>query len=245
MSRTHEGRVAIVTGAAQGIGQAIATLLAERGAQLVLVDLQDPSATAGMIEGETLSIQADISADAEWARVAATVDERFSRADIVVNNAGIFPLRTIDELDIDTWRKTFAVNLDAHFFSAKHFIPLMRRNKWGRFVSIASNSIGYPIVGYSHYMASKMGAIGFVRGLANDLGADGITVNAVLPAPTATPSTTSDTDTFDPMIYANQSIKRMSMPADIAGPVAFLTSEDAGFVTGQSIVVDGGAYKIS
>lgn len=245
MSSPAQARIAIVTGAAQGIGQAIATRLAERGHKLVLVDLRESAETAALIGAPSLGIVADISVETEWKRIADTVDAHFGRADIIINNAGIFPRRTIDELDIDTWRRTFAVNVDAHFYSAKHIVPLMQRNKWGRFISIASNSIGYPITGYSHYMASKMAAIGFVRGLANDLGADGITVNAVLPAPTATPSTTTDTKTFDPMIYANQSIKRMSMPEDIAGPVAFLTSDDAGFITGQALVVDGGAYKIS
>lgn len=238
-------RVAIVTGAAQGIGQAIATLLATRGASVVLVDLADTSETADLIGDKCQSIIADVTQDEDWARISASVGERWGRADIVVNNAGIYPMQTIDELDYAMWRLTLAVNLDAHFFSAKHFAPLMRRNQWGRFINISSNSIGLPIPGLSHYMASKMGVIGFVRGLANDLAPDGITVNAVLPALTDTPGTRDAPEEFKRATWEAQAIKRFAQPTDIAGPVAFLASDDAAFITGQAIVVDGGQYKIS
>lgn len=244
MSGSHAGRVAVVTGAAQGIGRAIAELLAARGAALVLVDLGPVDEVRGAIGGDPLCIQADISDDAEWARIAALAHERHGRADIVVNNAGIYPTCPFDDLDAALWRKTFAVNIDSHFYSAKHFVPLMRRNRWGRFVNISSNSIGYAIPGMSHYMASKMAVIGFVRGLANDLGEDGITVNAVLPAPTVTPGTSAMSASFD-MLARTQAIKRVAQAGDMAGPVAFLTSDDAAFITGQAVVVDGGAYKIS
>jgi 3-oxoacyl-[acyl-carrier protein] reductase len=245
MSKTHEGRVAVVTGAARGIGRAICAKLSERGARLVLVDREDCAQTAGALAGESISITADIAADADWARIAARTMAAFGRADIVVNNAGIYPMASIDELTIDLWRSVFAVNLEAHFFSAKHFVPLMRANKYGRFVNISSNSVGAPTRGLSHYMASKMGVIGFVRGLANDVAEDGITVNAVMPAFTDTPGTASAPEAIRQRTLLVQAIKRVALPDDIAGPVVFLTSDDAGFVTGQAIVADGGMYKIS
>ncbi|PZV38791.1 SDR family NAD(P)-dependent oxidoreductase [Mesorhizobium kowhaii] len=244
-NRTHEGRIAIVTGAAQGIGREISLQLAARGAKLALVDLRKPVETAELIGNGAIAIQADISVDSGWAELAATVDKQLGEADIVVNNAGIYPNITIDELDLEAWRRTFAVNLDSHFYSAKHFVPRMRKKKWGRFVNLSSNSIGLPITGLSHYMAAKMGVIGFVRGLANDVAADGITVNAILPALTNTPGTSGVPEEFKKNIWEGQAIKRFAEPADIAGPILFLTSDDARFMTGQALVVDGGQYKIS
>lgn len=108
------------------------------------------------------------------------------KVDIVVNNAGYFPNRPIEELDLPTWRKTLATNLDSHFLSAKYFLPAMRKKMWGRFVGISSNMVGLAIPGRRHYIASKMGIIGFMRGLANDVAGYGITANAVLPGLTNT-----------------------------------------------------------
>jgi NAD(P)-dependent dehydrogenase (short-subunit alcohol dehydrogenase family) len=243
--RSHEGRVAIVTGAAHGIGQAIATTLAARGARLVLVDLEDTAETAARVGRTVMSLRADVSTDADWARIASEVDRHFGRADIVVNNAAFYPQGMIDDLDYATWRQTLAVNLDAHFLSAKHFVPRMRQHQWGRFVGISSNSIGTSMKGLSHYMASKMGIIGFTRGLANDVGGDGITANAVLPALTDTRATRDMPDVVKRSVWQQQAIKRFAQPQDIAAPVAFLTSDDGAFITGQAIVVDGGMYKIS
>jgi NAD(P)-dependent dehydrogenase (short-subunit alcohol dehydrogenase family) len=245
MPESHEGRVAIVTGAANGIGRAIAIELGTRGAQLVLIDLEEAAETAAQIGGGALALRADVSQDADWHRVAREVDSHFGRCDIVVNNAAYMKGGTIDELDYETWRRALAVNLDAHFLSAKHFVPRMRRNHWGRFVGISSNSIGTSVQGLSHYMASKMGVIGFMRGLANDVAADGITANAILPALTNTRATQDLPEEFKRNIWQQQAIKRFAEPCDIAGPVAFLTSDDAAFVTGQALVVDGGQYKIS
>lgn len=245
MAGTLDGKVAIVTGARQGIGRAIAVALAERGAQLVLTDLEPPQETASLIGGSPMVCRMDVANPEDWTVLAADVDAQHGRADIVVNNAGIFPMAVIDAVDEALWRRTMAINLDAHFYSARNFLPLMRRNRWGRFINISSNSIGVPVEGFSHYMASKMGVIGFVRGLANDVAADGITVNAILPALTDTPGTSGMPEALKTAVWQSQAIKRFARPEDIAGPVAFLASDDAAFITGQAIVVDGGQYKIS
>jgi len=242
-TRTHEGRVALVTGAAQGIGQAIAIALAERGAQVIVTDLAFPNETIKKIGSAAHPFQLDVTKEEDW-RSVLEESQKVADVDIVVNNAGYFPNRPIDELDFQTWRRTMATNLDANFLSVKYFLPAMRKKKWGRFVGISSNMVGLIIPGMSHYIASKMGIIGFMRGLANDVGSDGITANAVLPGLTNTPATASQTDGQKRSIWEYQAIKRLGEPTDIAGVVLFLTSDDAAFITGQAIVVDGGQYRV-
>ena len=242
---THEGRVAIVTGAAQGIGRAIAAGLAARGAKVIVADLKAPEETVALIGDRATPRLLDVSDEDAWQALASEIGDAFGRVDIVVNNAAYLPRGPFDELSTETWRRSMAVNLDAHFFSAKALVPWMRRQRWGRIVAIASNSIGIAETGLSHYMASKMSEIGFVRGLANDLGQDGITVNAVLPALTNTPAIAAMPEEVRRSVYQQQAIKRLGQPEDLVGPVAFLTSDDAAFITGQALVVDGGLYKIS
>src|SRR5450631_3995967 len=178
--RTHEGRVALVTGAAQGLGQAIALALAGRGARVIATDLAPPHETVRRIGPTAHALPLDVSRDDDW-RLVADEGASIGPVDIVINNAGFFPNRSIDDLDFPTWRKTMATNLDAHFLSAKHFLPAMKKSGWGRFVGISSNMVGLAIPGMSHYIASKMAIIGFMRGLANDVAEYGVTANAVLP----------------------------------------------------------------
>ena len=241
--RTHEGRVALVTGAAQGIGQAIALALAERGAQVIATDLTLPHETVDKIGPTACAFQLDVTQEEDW-RSLSLKSLDVGEVDIVVNNAGYFPNRFIDELDLTTWRKTMATNLDSHFLSAKYFLPTMRQKKWGRFVGISSNMVGLAIAGMSHYIASKMGIIGFMRGLANDVASDGITANAVLPGLTNTLATATQSEEQKRATWEQQAIKRLGEPEDVTGAILFLTSDDAAFITGQAIVVDGGQYRI-
>jgi len=241
--RTHEGRVALVTGAAQGIGQAIALALAERGARVIATDLRLPQETANKIGPAACALQLDVTEEENW-RSVSLKSRDVGEVDIVVNNAGYFPNRSIDELDLSTWRKTIATNLDSHFLSAKYFVPTMRKKKWGRFVGISSNMVGLAIPGMSHYIATKMGIIGFMRGLANDVANDGITANAVLPGLTNTLAIGPQSEAQKRATWEQQAIKRLGEPEDITGATLFLTSDDAAFITGQAIVVDGGQYRI-
>jgi NAD(P)-dependent dehydrogenase (short-subunit alcohol dehydrogenase family) len=235
--------VALVTGAAQGLGRAIATALAAQGARVIATDLAPPHETVENIGQLAHALQLDVTSEDDWATIAETT-RSFGSVDIVVNNAGYFPNRPIDELDYKTWRKTIATNLDSHFLSVKHLLPGMRAKRWGRFIGISSNMIGLSIQGMSHYITSKMAIIGFMRGLANDVAADGITANAVLPGLTNTPATAGFTEEQKRGTWEGQAIKRLGEPEDVTGAIVFLTSDAAGFITGQSIVVDGGQYRI-
>jgi 3-oxoacyl-[acyl-carrier protein] reductase len=246
--KTHQNRVAVVSGAAKGIGQELAIQLAQRGAALALLDIVDLSQTLQLVEnagGTAIKVECDVSAQEGWIAAAEAVRTAFGRCDILVNNAGIYPNIHIDDLDFKTWRRTFEINLDSMFLSAKVFVPMMRENKWGRIVNVSSTSIVTNTSGVSHYMATKMGVIGFTRGLANDLGKDFITVNAVAPALTATPGTSHLPDVVRDGVVNLQAFKRMAVPHDIVGPILFLTSDDAQFMTGQLLAVDGGMMKVS
>jgi NAD(P)-dependent dehydrogenase (short-subunit alcohol dehydrogenase family) len=245
--RTHENRVAVVSGAAKGIGQELAIQFAQRGAALALLDVADLSQTLQLVEqagGTAITVECDVSTEEGWTAAGEAVRATYGRCDILVNNAGIYPNIHIDDLDYRTWRRTFEINLDSMFLSAKVFVPMMRENKWGRIVNLSSTSIVTNATGVSHYMASKMGVIGFTRGLANDLGKDFITVNAVAPALTATPGTRHVPDVVRDSVVGQQAFKRMAVPCDIVGPILFLTSDDAQFMTGQLLAVDGGMMKV-
>lgn len=242
-AQTHEGRTALVTGAGQGIGQAIAVALAKRGARVIATDLTPPSATVGKIGSNAFALQLDVTREEDWRSVFQQSRE-IGDVDIVVNNAGYFPNRLIDELDLPTWRRTMATNLDSHFLSVKYFLPAMRKKKWGRFVGISSNMVGLAIPGMSHYITSKMAIIGFMRGLANDVAGDGITANALLPGLINTQATSAQSDEQKRSTWEQQAIKRLGEPEDITGAVLFLTGDDAAFMTGQAIVVDGGQYRV-
>lgn len=246
--KTHQNRVAVVSGAAKGIGQELAIQLAQRGAAVALLDIVDLSQTLQLVEnagGTAIRVECDVSAQEGWIAAAEAVRTAFGRCDILVNNAGIYPNIHIDDLDFKTWRRTFEINLDSMFLSAKVFVPMIRENKWGRIVNVSSTSIVTNTSGVSHYMATKMGVIGFTRGLANDLGKDFITVNAVAPALTATPGTSHLPDVVRDGVVNLQAFKRMAVPHDIVGPILFLTSDDAQFMTGQLLAVDGGMMKVS
>jgi NAD(P)-dependent dehydrogenase (short-subunit alcohol dehydrogenase family) len=244
---THNNKIAIVTGGRLGIGRGVANLLAQRGATVVIVNREEASDGATAIGNGAISIAADVTSESDWARVAAIVEEKFGRVDILVHAAGIYPIATIDDMTQDEWRRVMAVNLDAHVIGARAIVPLMRKAGGGAIVAIGSDAVSMvtpPGMGFSHYVASKMGVIGLVRALANELAADNIIVNAIHPGITDTEGASGMPNEQKAQVYMMQAIKRLGTPVDIAGPVAFLTSDDARFVTGQTIAVDGGLMKL-
>jgi 3-oxoacyl-[acyl-carrier protein] reductase len=247
-SKTHDGKVAVVTGAGRGIGQAIAAGLAQRGAHVIVVDTEDPTDTVEVIRGAGGAADpyiADVSDEDQVTELADTVAGVHGGADILVNNAGIYPFVPIDDLDYATWRKVLAVNLDSQFLVSKALLPQLRKSGSGRIVNMTSNSIGLAVPHLTHYMASKMGVIGFTRALANDVADDGITVNAVGPTLSLTPGVLAAVpEELVNNLSNSQAIKKPGEATDVVGTVLFLTGADSYFVTGQTIMSDGGLVRL-
>jgi pyridoxal 4-dehydrogenase len=239
-----EGRVAIVTGAAQGIGRAIAEKLHAEGASVAVVDLNGEGAGAVASALDGLAIQADISSQEDAGRMALQTLERFGKIDVLVNAAAIVPFIPWDEVDFAYWRKIISVNLDGAYLVSRAVEGPMREAGYGRIVQIASNAFlaGTPNMG--PYLAAKGGVVGLTRALATELGKYGITANAVAPGITRTEGAlaTPHKDSFD-FVQALQAIPRHGLPEDIAPAVAFLASEESGWITGQVLVADAGHIR--
>jgi len=241
------GKTAIVTGAATGIGAATARLLAARGARVVAAGLQPEELreTVVAIEaegGEALAVDADVSDPGQIEAVAARAQEAFGGTDILVNNAAIYPLGPWYEADAAEWDAVFATNVRGYFLLAKAVRPQMVARGGGAIVNVASVTFYWGEAGLVSYVASKGAVIGFTRSLAREAGPEGIRVNAVAPGafPTAATAIHADQDALWEGVLAAQSIKRRGEVEDVARAIAFFAGEDSGFVSGQTLLVDGG-----
>lgn len=242
-----EDKVAIVTGAAQGIGRAIAARLAAEGACVVAVDLDAAGAadTAAACGNGSFAERCDVSDPADVARLHERVAAGPGRLDVLVNNAAIVPWIAWDDVDLDHWRRIMSVNLDGVFLMARASSDLMRRlGRGGRIVNICSNTVFAGTPNMAAYVASKGGVLGFTRALATELGAHGITVNAVTPGLTASEGVMASPhkDAFE-FVEMLQAVKGRGRPEDIAPAVAFLASDDARWITGQTLNVDAGMVR--
>lgn len=254
MGKGHKDKVAVITGGANGIGQAFARRLAEDGVHVAVADMAEAGATVKLVEAagrNALAIACDVSDPDSVAAMAKQVHAKFGRADIVVNCAGIYPQQDFAAMSFADWRRVLSINLDGTFLVTAAFVPGMRARKWGRIVNMASSTFGSVTTGFAHYVASKGGVIGFTRALAGDLAADGITVNAIAPGLTRSPGTIArtprpgfaDMDEEFLAVAQLQAIKRVEVPDDLVGALSFLTSDDAAFMTGQTLNVDGGRVR--
>ena len=245
MAKGHKDKVAVITGGANGIGQAFARRLAEDGVHVAIADLADGNETVKLVEAagrQALAVRCDVSSEESVAAMAKDVHGKFRSVDIVVNCAGIFPQKNFSEMSFADWRKVLSINLDGTFLVTAAFVPGMRARKWGRVVNMASSTLGSVVTGFAHYVASKGGIVGFTRALATDLAPDGITVNAIAPASEPRPGFKTMDEEFA-AVAQMQAIKRVEVPEDLVGAVSFLTSDDAAFLTGQTLNVDGGRVR--
>jgi 3-oxoacyl-[acyl-carrier protein] reductase len=241
------GKTAIVTGAATGIGAATARLLAARGARVVAAGLQPEllRETVAAIEaagGEAVAVDADLSDPEQVEAVAAGAQDAFGGTDVLVNNAAIYPIGPWHEADAAEWDAVFATNVRSYFLLAKAVRPQMLARGGGAIVNVASVTFYWGEALLASYVASKGAVIGFTRSLAREAGPEGIRVNAVAPGafPTAATEIHADQEALWSGVLAAQSLKRRGEVEDVARAIAFFAGDDSAFVTGQTLLVDGG-----
>ena len=235
-----DDRVAIVTGAAQGIGKAIADKLADEGASVVVADINGEGATRAAPAGG-MGIRVDVAKEDDVKRMVDDTVSRYGKLDVLVNDAAIVPFTAWDDIDFAEWRRIMAVNLDGLFLACHHAYKPMREAGYGRIVNICSNVVLAGTPNLAHYVASKGGVLALTRALAREVGKHGITVNAVAPGLTETEGVLASPhqEAFE-FVQMLQCIPRRGVASDIAPSVAFLASEEAGWVTGQMLVADAG-----
>lgn len=247
MTERLAGKTALVTGAAQGIGKAIAARLAADGATVIVSDInaEGAKAAAAAIGGKGRAIAADISDPASVKALFAEIQALTGGIDILVNNASIVPFIAWDDVDLDHWRKIVDVNLTGTFIVTRAGTDQMRAaGKAGRVISIASNTFFAGTPNMAAYVAAKGGVIGFTRALATELGKHGINVNAISPGLMESDGVKASphNNAFD-FVGMLQALPGKGQPVEIAGVASFLASEDAKWITGQTINVDAGMVR--
>ncbi|MBS1862281.1 MAG: glucose 1-dehydrogenase [Actinobacteria bacterium] len=237
-----QDRVVIVTGGARGIGRAIARKLAAEGASVAVADIDGAGAEAAAAELERgMAIEADVSDPGSVTAMVKAVLDQHGRVDALVNDAAIVPFIPWADVDLEHWRKLIDTNLTGVYLCTRAVWEPMKEAGYGRIVNIASNTVLAGTPNMAAYVAAKGGVLGFTRALATEVGPDGITVNAVAPGLTASEGVLESPhkEAFE-FVQSLQAIPRRGEPDDIAPTVAFLCSEESGWVTGQLIAVDGG-----
>jgi NAD(P)-dependent dehydrogenase (short-subunit alcohol dehydrogenase family) len=247
-----DGKTAIVTGSGQGIGKAMAARLGADGANVVIADIARYDVAAAELAGHgvrTLGLRVDVASESDTGRMAEEAVRTFGRIDILVNCAAMFAtvkLGPFEEIAVDEWRRLLDINVVGVALCCKAVSPQMRKQKAGRIINLAS---GAPLKGvpyFLHYIASKGAVIAMTRGLARELGKDGITVNAIAPGLTVSDGTSGRPEHLRNHAESirRRAIQREEHPEDLVGALSFLASDDAAFMTGQTLVVDGGSAML-
>jgi NAD(P)-dependent dehydrogenase (short-subunit alcohol dehydrogenase family) len=247
MSDSLAGKVAIVTGASQGIGNAIAKGLAAEGARIVIADLSRAEETAQEFDNG-LGLTVDVADEAQVEEMARATVERCGRIDILVNNAGLYAslkMRPFTEIPVDEWRQVMDVNVLSMFLTTRAVVPHMRDQGGGRVVNISSGTPFRGVPFLLHYVTSKGAIVALTRALAKELGRDDILVNCVAPGFTMSDGVREHPEVIEALrdvSVSARTLQRDQEPEDVVGAVVFLCGPGAGFVTGQTIVIDGGQY---
>ncbi len=242
-----QGKVAIVTGGAQGIGRAIAEGLAAEGARLVIADLKGAEEAAGSLP-DGVGLTVDVASEADTERMAAATIERCGAIDILVNNAGLYAslaMRPFEQIPVAEWRQVMDVNVMSMFLTCRAVVPRMREQGGGRIINISSGTPfrGVPFV--LHYVTSKGAIVALTRALAKELGADNVLVNCVAPGFTMSAGVRAHPEVVEALrdvSISARTLRRDQVPEDIVGAVVFLCGPGATFITGQTMVIDGGQY---
>jgi NAD(P)-dependent dehydrogenase (short-subunit alcohol dehydrogenase family) len=247
MTGLLEGKVAIVTGAAQGIGNAIAKGLAADGARIVVADLNRAEEAAQPFE-DGVGLAVDVADEEQVARMADYVVERCGRIDILVNNAGLYaslPMRPFTEIPADEWRQVMDVNVLSMFLTCRAVVPKMREQGGGRIVNISSGTPFRGVPFLLHYVTSKGAIVALTRALAKELGKDDVLVNCVAPGFTMSEGVREHPEVVEALrdvSVSARTLQRDQQPEDVVGAVVFLCGPGASFITGQTMVIDGGQY---
>jgi NAD(P)-dependent dehydrogenase (short-subunit alcohol dehydrogenase family) len=239
-------RVVVITGAAGGIGAPLVERFLRNGDRVIATDTEDALKQLTSHVGyqpELLTLAADVSSEDDTQTVAEFARGNGGTVEVLINCAGFFPILPFEEISLADWQRVINVNLTGSFLMARALLPLMKDRGWGRIVNFGSASVFDGTRNQTHYVAAKAGIIGFTRSLAREVGGYGITVNVITPGLTLTQAVK---DHFPPGVLAAQraarSLQRDETPEDLVGPVFFLASPDAGFITGQTLNVDGGKF---
>jgi NAD(P)-dependent dehydrogenase (short-subunit alcohol dehydrogenase family) len=233
-----KGKVAIVTGGAQGIGAAIASALEAAGATVVVADLNPP-------EG---GIRADVASEEDVSAMVEETLERHGRVDALVNNAGLYAsleMRAFTEIPLEEWNRVMEVNVASMFLTCRAVVPVMRKQGGGKIVNISSGTPFRGVPFLLHYVTSKGAIVALTRALAKELGRDSIHVNCVAPGFTMSDGVKSHPEVIEKLrdvSVASRTIQRDQVPEDVVGAVVFLCTPAADFITGQTMVIDGGQY---
>ena len=252
MAGRVEGRVAIITGGGHGIGRAYATRLAAEGASVVIAELDGAAGSAVAAELTTqgyaaFAVQTDVANETSVNHMAAQAIEKFGRIDVLVNNAAIFatvPMSRspFDQISVDEWDRMMGVNVKGTWLACRAVVPQMRKQGYGKIINVSSGTALKGSPSRIHYVTSKAGILGFTKTLANEVGKDGICVNCVAPGSTLSEEN-PDEDILKMRAQAAnaRALKRVQTPEDLTGAVLFFASADSDFITGQTLVVDGGS----
>jgi 3-oxoacyl-[acyl-carrier protein] reductase len=247
MSKTHQDKVIIITGSSRGIGYSISEYLSNEGANIVVIGryIETAQAAADKLPTDSMAVQCDISSEADVKRMVDTVMEKYGKIDVLINNAGVFPVKTFSAMTFEDWRSVMTIDLDGTFIATHAVYKVLEKQKRGKIINIASVAGRIGGLGFTHYSAAKGGVIAFTKALAREAARLNIQVNAIAPGIVETDMAKSN---FPQYALAeatkNTPAGRLGTEADLFGIISFLCSPGSDYIIGQTISVDGGYTMI-